>query len=142
MTYLTGQIESENQQKGERCPGEERCMLTPGKPLFGYEERGLDIEQVCFGDGKRQPCPLHKSKPGTTPPHLVYWIDFALDKRSLSESGATFAYPDVFSSREWIAITTLTNSNAFTQTKERRRQEKQRERLAEEQRLSGLVKRR
>jgi hypothetical protein len=139
MSYFTGQIDTENKEKGERCPGEEKCISTFGKPLFNYEERGLQIEDVCFGDSRRKPCPLHLTKPGSTPAYLVEWVDFALAKRTLSEGGASFAYPDTFTSREWIAIETLVNSNAASQVKERRRQEKQRERQAEEDRLRALV---
>jgi len=128
MSYFSGQIETESKLKGERCPGEERCASTPGKPLFQYEEQGREVEEVCFGSERQRACPLHVTKPGVTPFYLIPLVDFALDKRSISESGGTFLYPDAFTPREWIALKALTNSNAVMDVKERRRREQEAER--------------
>jgi hypothetical protein len=139
MNHFSGQIEQENKLKGERCPGEEMCMSIPGKPLFQYLEPGREIEEICFGSERQRPCQLRDTKPGVTPLYLVRWVDRALELRTLKEAGATYAYPDALTTREWIAIKTLTNSNAAMDIKERRRIEKQREHDAKKADLMRLT---
>lgn len=146
MSYFSGQITTENKNKGERCLGEDACMSTAGKPLFKHEWQGREIEEICFGSERQTACPLHVTKPGSTPEYLLGLVDFAIDKRTLKEAGAAFTYPDTFTSREWIAMKMLTSSNAVIEVKERRRQEREaeerRKRAAMEAELKRIAGRR
>lgn len=132
-SYFAAQIQAEGKNKGERCPGEERCAGLKGMPLYQYESRGRSPEDTC------PPCHLYPTKPGTQPVELTPWILAALDLDNLREMGASFKFPSSLSTREWAALEALGLARGVARSKERRDHEQKREREAKESRLKALV---
>lgn len=90
-------------EKGEACPGEEKCTET-GRI---YDERrrsskpDLPILTICNG------CPLLPTKQSEQPADLSHWVAIALRLERLKEGGAVYAYPDALTPSEWAAVDAL-----------------------------------
>lgn len=90
------------------------------------------IEETC---GK---CPLRQTKPGTEPEELIRWITMALDLDALKEQGASFAYPETLSPREWLVMKALGSARAKEREKESRRRDGEARERSEIARLEAL----
>lgn len=109
--YFNRSLDIQKDLKGERCPGEEKCKVTPWKPL--NQARGADPATVCPG------CRLYSTKPGQQPRDLVDAISTGLRLDNLKECGATFAYPDGLTAYEWACLQGLNAGRAAWTEKDR-----------------------
>ena len=119
--YFSRQLRLNEELKGERCPGEERCRNTFGKPLF--IQRHSEPEAVCPG------CRFYETKPGMQPRHMVDAVNTALELDTVKECGGTFAYPDALTPYQWACLKGLHAGRGAHQEREsikrRREMEKQ-----------------
>lgn len=104
------QLDSLDQTKGKRCPGEQRCSAprederngevvnTDSGPLYKelvLARSGRTEDEVC---GK---CPRNGTRPGRHSPHLNNALALAAHLDELRQAGASFPYPGAFPNPYW-----------------------------------------
>jgi hypothetical protein len=102
-------------EKGESCPGEEKCGDTAGKPLNRYPDEETDT--VCNG------CPLLKSKPERIPDELLEGVATGFHLAEIKANGAAFAYPESLTPFEWMALAALNRGRSRAQEQDRKLRE-------------------
>lgn len=137
--YFNGQLTALRNLKGRRCPGEMECSES-GR-ISEFADSGLTVLEICHGTETSTPCELRGTKPPTEPPLLLDGINAALDLEKLHEGGATFAYPDSLSPRQWAALRALRDARREaedTAAKEAKDEQQRREIEQEMARLNAL----